>query len=151
MNTSRTYLSNSQRFLSADGSTGYTPSKQEIQESQDLTNQLLAARQKKLALEAETGCKKPLLNIGKKKKKYEQCLADNKKAKDDAAKREQEIIDMQRQAMNKPSVYTPPPPPKTFLFMPQEIGIPVVIIAASIIAFFGYTKIIQPLINKTKN
>ena len=39
---------------------------------------LQAAKARRDAEEARTGCKKPFLNIRKKKEAYEKCLADNK-------------------------------------------------------------------------
>ena len=41
---------------------------------------LQAAKAARDAETARTGCKKPILNIGQKKKDYEKCLADNKSA-----------------------------------------------------------------------
>lgn len=41
---------------------------------------LQAAKAQRDAQTAATGCKKPILNIGQKKKDYEKCLADNRSA-----------------------------------------------------------------------
>jgi hypothetical protein len=41
---------------------------------------LQAAKAARDAQTASTGCKKPLINMGKKKEAYEKCLAENKKA-----------------------------------------------------------------------
>lgn len=58
----------------------YTPSDEDIKNSEAAMQQIMQISAARKAQEAATGCHKPLFNVGKKKKAYEQCLADNKKA-----------------------------------------------------------------------
>lgn len=105
-------------------------SDEQIQASIKLTEQLAKNRATAKSIEAETGCKKPLINIGKKKKAYEECLA-NAAAKKQAAQES----------------YTPPPPArtpekKTFLGMPQDVGIVVTVLGSAAVLFLGYKYLI---------
>lgn len=65
------------------------------QQSAALAAQIAEAKRKRDALMSQTGCKKPLIMAGKKKKAYLACL-DNYKAKVEAAKQaDRDLIRMQ--------------------------------------------------------
>lgn len=65
------------------------------QQSAALAAQIAEAKQKRDALMAQTGCKKPLIMAGQKKKDYLKCL-ENYKAKIEAAKQaDRDLIRMQ--------------------------------------------------------
>jgi hypothetical protein len=127
MDTTKVLLSN--KFSNADGAVDYGKL---AESSASLVSQLSANRAAQTA--ANGGCKKPLLNIGKKKKEYEDCLAEKKKEKEALAKREAELIQLQRESLISPSRTTE----KKVLGMPKEIGIPVVILGSASILFIGY-------------
>lgn len=62
----------------------YTPTDEDKKNSEAAVKaamqQIMQISANRKAQEATTGCHKPLFNVGKKKKAYEACLADNKKA-----------------------------------------------------------------------
>lgn len=120
---------------------GYQPSKEEIEASAKLTQALIANRQAKKLLEAQTGCKKPFLNFGKKKDEYEKCLADSQRRKDEAREAEAEQVRAQlelerlkQQNARGSSDFTE----KKFLGMPQTTGIIVTILGITGLAVGGY-------------
>ena len=66
--------------LANENFSNYAPSDEDIKNSEAAVQQIMQISANRKAQEATTGCHKPLFNVGKKKKAYEQCLADNKKA-----------------------------------------------------------------------
>jgi hypothetical protein len=78
MEVANRILANNEDFSNAGG---YTPSEGEIAASAAITQQLLANKSAKDAAESQTGCHKPFLMIGKKKRSYEKCMDDNKARK----------------------------------------------------------------------
>lgn len=79
--------------------TGNKPTQEQYaqwaQQSAELAAQIAAAKQKRDALLSQTGCKKPLIMVGKKKADYLKCL-ENYKAKVEAAKQaDRDLIRMQ--------------------------------------------------------
>ncbi len=143
MNKSRIFLANARIFSSADG---YQVSSEDIQATTQLAQQLAQLKAEKDRISAETGCTKPFLNIGKKKKEYEECLSNSAKKKEDLLRRQEDLLRQQRELADR-SRRDEQSEKKMFLFMPQEIGIPVTILA-SVALIFGAYKGIQYLKNK---
>lgn len=147
MNTSRVNLSN---FSSAKTTTiKEVVSNADGAEYAELTQagmtllqQLADNKAKKTAMASSTGCKKPLINIGKKKKAYQKCLSDNEQKKADIEKRQEELLRLQRELANKPKEKE-----ATVFGMRQDIGIPIVVLGSAVLLFLGY-KGIQLLLNK---
>ena len=122
---SNTYNELSDVFSNANGG-GYV-SDEEIKASAALTQQLAQNRARQKELEAQTGCRKPFFNVGKKKKAYEKCLADNKKAADEA-----------KAKANTPTpTYIPTPVPEKNFFAKPE-GIAVAVLGIGIVFFAAY-------------
>jgi hypothetical protein len=61
---------------------------------------LFRNRKTKKEIRGITGCKKPVLNVGKKKKEYEKCLSDYKSAQ---ANKEKELEDAKRKLASSSS------------------------------------------------
>lgn len=122
-------LANKNTTFSNAGGNQYVTD-EEIQASAKLTQQLAANRAAAKQRELETGCHKPFLNVGKKKKAYLKCLQD---AAERQAKANQPVI------VESPRSSTPPPAtePK-FLGMPQTAGIAVVVVGIGVLGFLGY-------------
>lgn len=126
----RTELANSrfrQDFVNADGGMDAQQYEQAAKQTEGAIKTWLANR---AAQTAETGCKKPIFNIGKKKQAYEKCLAENK-AKRDAA--------------SYPT-YTPSPSPvreKGFFETPAGITVAVVGTAALITGVIVLVKVLK--------
>ncbi len=126
-------------FSNADADTYVN--KDTIEATAKLSEALIANKAAKNALQATTGCKKPFLNIGKKKKAYQKCLDDSAaakaKAQQDANRTQLELAKAQveaakYQAMSTRSAKTNDDAPK-FLGMPQTIGIVVTVLGVTAI------------------
>lgn len=142
MNTSRIFVPNTRLFSSADG--GYQANSEDIQATTELAMQLAKLKAERDRMSAETGCTKPFLNVGQKKKDYEKCLSESARKKQDLLDRQEEILRQQRELADRRDSK---PEEKKFLGMPQEIGIPVTIIAGIALIFGGY-KVFQMIKNK---
>lgn len=122
-------LQNKQNLFS--NASGSYVSKEEIDATIKLTQQLAAANAAKKAAEAETGCHKPFPMLFKKKKAYLECMANSQKIKADALK-----------LANTPAPTAPvyvPPAPKKILGMEQSAGVAVIIFGTAAIFFGLYT------------
>lgn len=121
---------------------GYQPSKEEIEASAKLTQALIANRQAKKLLEAQTGCKKPFFNMGKKKDEYEKCLSDSQKKKDEArlAEAEQVRAQLELEKLKQQNIRSSSgvDTEKKFLGMSQTAGIIVSILGVTALAVGGY-------------
>lgn len=120
----------------------YTASKEEIEASAKLTQALIANQAAKKAREAETGCKKPFLNIGKKKKAYEACLSDSSAKKAEAIAEENKTALELAKAKVEAAKYgrvaeDDLDSEKTFLGMPQTTGIVVTLIGLTALTITG--------------
>lgn len=128
-------------------------------ESSELLGGILQKRKLKKSLQEITGCKRPLVMIGKKKKAYNDCIAEYKasveSSKDAAAQAElkaaqaaeelaatkQQLEDVKNaqssmaKIANTANESTPEPEKKKFLGMPMGVGIAVTVIAAAGIGF----------------
>lgn len=129
-------------FSNAEGGNQYV-SQESIDASAKLTQSIIANQQAKKAMEAATGCKKPLINISKKKKAYEQCLSDSsaKKAAAEAELRKTEMMLAQariEEAKANKRQASIDSSEKKFLGMNQTTAVVVGVLGLGLLAIGGY-------------
>lgn len=129
-------------FSNAEGGNSYV-NQESINESLKLAQALAANNAAKKALEAATGCKKPVINLFKKKKAYEQCLADSaaKKAAAEAEAKRTELLLAQARIeeakANNRSV-SQDTSDKKFLGMDQTTAVVLGVLGLGLLAIGGY-------------
>lgn len=113
-----------------------------INESVKLAQAIAANNAAKKALEAATGCKKPVINLFKKKKEYERCLAESsaKKAAAEAEAKRTELLLAQARieeakASNRQASISSE---KRFLGMDQTTAVVVGVLGLGLLAIGGF-------------